>query len=201
MEFENTIGDLLRSHNMPTPPIRVHIRIPDAAAVLQRAFYWTCSRMGIQYRPHPAYIQVADWLSDNHGLGLFMYGKCGQGKTLLAKYVLPAILLYYVKPRGLVVNYYDMTEANRKIDEILEKHIIALDDVGTESTSVIYGNKRNAFDEIMDQVEKNGKLVIITSNLTFEELSARYESRVIDRIIATTRRILFNSDKSFRRED
>jgi len=80
---------------------------------------------------------------------------------------------------------------NRDLDTLLQKHIIALDDIGTESVSVVYGNKRLAFAEVMDAAEKYGKLIIVTSNLRKEEIIARYGMRIFDRIISTTKRVEF----------
>ncbi len=70
-----------------------------------------------------------------------------------------------------------------------------LDDIGTEEVSNVYGNKRLAFAEIMDSAEKYGKLVIVSSNLTVAEIKKRYGDRVLDRVVATTKRVLFEGGK------
>lgn len=120
-----------------------------------------------------------------------MYGNCGRGKSLLGRFVLPAILLKY---SGKITSVYDIQEMNSRVDAVLKKHIISLDDIGTEEISVDYGNKRMAFAEIMDAVEKHGKLIIVSSNLDADSIKKRYGDRIMDRIRATTTRVLFNGE-------
>ena len=177
-------------------PNKVFFKVADAEDVLERALKWRFGLTGETYVYNPVYKEVADWLSDNKGKGLFMFGHCGQGKTILAHYILPAIFSYYVKP-SKVMNYYPMVEANTKVDEVLKHHIICLDDVGVEEQYVEYGFKRNSFSEIMDAVEQKGKLVVITTNLSPEEIEARYGTRTIERIIATCRPICFNMCENY----
>ena len=141
------------------------------------------------------YDKVTEWLSDNRGRGLFLFGNCGQGKSMLCRYVLPAILLSYCHK---VVSVFDTQQMNAQLDHVLSRHIISLDDIGTEEVINVFGNKRMAFAEIMDAAEKDGKLLIISSNLSVKELQERYGERTLDRIRATTTRILFNG-KSFRK--
>ena len=191
MEGIKGIIEDMKQHGMEIPAHGVSVYVPDGKTVLTNCFRYFLFQLGKEFAYKQEYDEVADWLSDNKRRGLLLYGNCGQGKTLLSRFVLPAILLKYC---GKVVNYYDMTQVNHKIDEVLSKHILSIDDVGTESLSVQYGNKRNAFDEIMDSVEKKGKLIIVTTNLTSEELSEKYGERVMDRIISTTRRILFTGE-------
>jgi DNA replication protein DnaC len=123
-----------------------------------------------------------------------MYGDCGRGKSMLLRYVLPVILLKYANK---VVSVFDVQQMNKKPDDVLSKHIIGLDDIGTEDISVLNGNKRSVFSEVMDCAEKYAKLLIIATNLNSEQIEQIYGTRVIERIISTTRRIEFKG-KSFR---
>ena len=193
--FEHILSEM-KAHGMSLPPRRVHIAIPHARSVLQAALGHFIALEHKTARWLPEYDQVADWLADNRGRGLFLYGNCGRGKTLLARYVLPAILLQYNR---LVVSTFDAQEMNANIDRVLSKHIVSLDDIGTEETAVSYGNRRMAFAEITDRAEKRGHLLIITSNLSGEQLRERYKDRVYERILATTRRILFQGESLRRR--
>jgi len=129
-------------------------------------------------------------------LGLLLHGKCGLGKTIMGRYVIPAVLLHKC---GKVVKCIDTTELNKNLDEILSKKIISIDDVGTEEVSIKYGEKRIAFAELMDMVEKQSKLIIITTNLTADQITAKYGDRIMDRIKATTKRIAFDGE-SFRKK-
>lgn len=194
MTFKDVYDEMKRLEQ-PMPPKRIELKISDARTVLWQAFRFFASQEGVRAEWLPEYEQIAAWLTNNEGRGLFMFGNCGRGKSLLGRYVLPAILLQYMRK---VVSVYDMLDLNRDIDGALRKHIISLDDVGTEELSVKFGEKRQAFAEVMDAAEKYGKLLIISTNLSLEDLRQRYGDRVIDRIRRTTRRVAFNG-KSLRK--
>ena len=81
---------------------------------------------------------------------------------------------------------------NANLEEVKKKHIIYIDDVGTENLSVKYGEKRLAFAELADEAEKKGKLLILTTNLTIDELREKYGERTIDRLRAITKTVLFS---------
>lgn len=191
--FEN-IRQQMETHGMSLPSSLVTIGIPDARSVLQECFSYFLSAQGKTFVWQSEYEEVAEWLTGNEGRGLFLYGDCGRGKSFLARYVLPAIILNYMQK---VVSVYDVQQMNRNLDEVLTKHIISLDDIGTEEVSMQYGNRRFAFAEVMDAAEKYGKLVIISTNLCRDEIVRRYGERVFERIISMTRRIEFKG-KSLR---
>lgn len=182
------IYEQMRVHGMQLPARRVAIQLQNPMAVLESCFRYFLAYEGVDLLWQPEYNQVAEWLGDNEGRGLFLYGDCGRGKSLLTRYVLPAIILKYVRK---VVSVYDVQEMNKYIDDVLKKHVISLDDIGTEDISVNYGNKRQAFAEVMDAAEKYGKLIIISTNLRGDEIAGRYGQRVMERIVSTTRRIKF----------
>ena len=184
----------MKSFKMKIPQKRYQITIPNAKQVLECGLKYF---IGLEKKEAvwlSEYDEIVKWLENNNGRGLIMFGNCGRGKTILGQYVIPAILLKY---QGVVASAFDMNEANRNIDEVLEKHIISLDDVGTESLSVKFGEKRLAFPEIIDAAEKKGKLLIVSTNLTGDEIRERYDDRVIDRIHSTMTQVEFNG-KSLR---
>lgn len=186
-----SIYDDMKIHGMPLPAEKVFIQIPNAKTILENCFKYILSFQNIEFVWQPEYDEVVKWFEDNQGRGLFLFGDCGRGKSLLSRYVIPAILLKYMKR---VVSVYDIQEMNAKIDEVMKKHIISLDDIGTEELSVNYGNKRLAFAEIMDSVEKHGKLAIVSTNLKKDAIIERYGERIYDRIISTTYRIEFKGN-------
>lgn len=190
MNSFNNIESIMRDRGMQVPDDKVYFKIDKAKEKMQLLF----ERFVPNYEWTQEYDQVAEWLSDNKGKGLFLYGNCGRGKTMLAKYIIPAILLV---EKSKIVNYYDITDLKEKFDEALRYKILAIDDIGTEETLVKFGNRTDVFAEIMDIVEKKSKLVIVTSNYQKEELESRYGTRILDRIIATTFRVKFTG-KSFR---
>lgn len=185
--FDEVFSEM-RAHGMKLPSDKVDFAIPNAREILFSAMSYFLRKENKSVVWLPEYEQVASWLSDNKGHGLFLYGNCGRGKSVLCRYALPAILLKYARK---VVNVFDIQDMNRDIDLVLSKHIISLDDIGTEEVSVKYGEKRMAFAEIMDATEKEGKLVIVSTNLDAEDLRGRYGDRVLERIKSTTTRVKF----------
>lgn len=188
-----SIADEMRLHGMATPLSKreVNFSISGARELLKKAFDYFLSADKIKTIWRKEYDQVANWLANNEGRGLFLWGDCGLGKSLLGRYIIPAILLKCCRK---VVNVYNVSEMNLKTDEILRRQFISLDDIGTEEMVNVYGNRRLAFAEIMDVVEKQSKLVIISTNLNKEALIEKYGFRVYDRIIGTTRRVRFEGE-------
>lgn len=184
----------MKCHGMKLPNERIYIRIPDAKVIFEEYMNYFLSMENKKAIWLPEYGQVVDWLRDNQGQGLFLYGNCGRGKSLLCRYVLPAILLKHCRK---VVSVFDVQDMNHDIDYVLAKHIISLDDIGVEEESVKYGERRTLFSEVMDAGEKYNKLILVSTNLPVDKLSQRYGDRVLERIKATTKRIAFNG-KSLR---
>ena len=186
--FDEILAEM-RAHGMKMPPQRVRIAVPHARETLEAAMRYFIGQEGREAVWLPEYDKVAAWLSGNQGRGLFLFGNCGRGKSVLCRHALPAILLECCRK---VVSVFDMQDMNRDIDLVLSKHILAIDDIGTEEQSVKYGERRMAFAEIMDSAEKHGKLVIVSTNLGENELRERYGDRILDRIRSTTTRVRFS---------
>lgn len=179
---------------------KVRIRIPNAEQRLRGGLDYFVKRYTFGKESHAKWIEknyrpIVDWMSDNEGRGLLITGGCGLGKTLIAKHILPLLLQDSCKK---IVSIFSAQELNTKIDEILKLHIICIDDVGTEELAKIFGNVRCAFSELYDAAEQKGKLLIITTNLTANELEAKYGERTIDRLKAITKFVPFTG-KSLRK--
>lgn len=194
MEIQKILNDM-QAHGMTIPSNKVQIKIEGARDILKNHLDRFINLEGKKAVWLDKYDLVADWLENNQGRGLFLYGTCGVGKTVLARYVIPSILLTHL---GKVVHCYDAQQMNSQIDIVLSKKIICIDDVGTEEILVSFGNKRLTFLEVADATEKQGKLLIATSNLNGKQLIDKYGERTMERIISTTKRVLF-TDKSLRR--
>lgn len=184
--FDQVFAEMKR-HNMPLPSSRTHIRIPQARQLMREAMQYVLNKENRELQWLPEYDQVVEWLNDNKGKGLVLYGNHGRGKSLLCRYVLPALLLRNCQK---VASIFDTQQMNNRLDEALSKHIICIDDIGTEEVINNFGNRRHAFSEIMDAVEKQNKLVIISSNLNLEGLRSIYGERTLERIKSTTKRIV-----------
>ena len=74
-------------------PQRLQIHLPNAKEVLNAGLQHF---LGGDYKWQPEYDKVADWLTDNKGLGLFCMGNCGRGKTTICLQILPCIMQHYL---------------------------------------------------------------------------------------------------------
>ncbi|MBU3807759.1 MAG: hypothetical protein H9802_04970 [Candidatus Phocaeicola faecipullorum] len=191
IDFQQTV-ERLRDTGFSPVPNTVNISIPDAKSVLWAGIkYFT----GEKAQWLPEYQEVVSWLINNEGRGLICFGNCGRGKTLICGKILPLVLNHYCRK---IVSCYDSQQMNAELDSVKQKHIIYVDDIGTENLSVKYGEKRLAFAELTDEAEKKGKLLILTTNLSIEELGEKYGERTVDRLRAITKTVLF-AGESLRR--
>lgn len=185
-EFTRTVEQMKR-YGFQLPK-KVFIRVPEARQLLANTMFHF---LGDSFEWLPEYEKVAEWLTDNKGSGLFLYGQNGRGKTIIAQRVLPAIFLKYF---NLVLNPVDAQQMNLELETLLRRRLVSLDDIGTEDVRMNYGERRFAFPEIMDAAEKRGNLVVITTNLGPDEISEKYGIRTLERIKATTTRVLFQGE-------
>lgn len=179
---------------------KVRIRIPNAEQRLRGGLDYFVNHYSNGEIPQATwsehnYRPIVEWMNDNKGRGLLMTGRCGTGKSLIGKHILPLLMQDACRK---VVSIFNAQELNTKIDEILKLHIICIDDVGTEELSKSYGNVRCTFSELCDAAEQKGKLLIITTNLTAKELEEKYGERTLDRLKAITKFVPFVG-KSLRR--
>ncbi len=189
--FEKSL-ELLTIHGIQ-PPQKVvgRLNIPHARQVLYETLKGIVELENKRFQWLPEYEEVADWLANDKGKSLFLFGNCGRGKTLITKYALPMILLEY---KAIALRPYNIQEMAKNVDEILTRKYIGLDDIGTETITNSYGTKREVFAEIIDHVEKTKALAVISSNLGKNELKNRYGERVYERISNTCVRIPFNGN-------
>lgn len=191
VDFQTTVEQLRATGFNPNPD-RVQIAIPNARDALWSGLKYY---LGDKAEWLPCYDEVAEWLSGNDGRGLLCYGSCGLGKSVICGKIIPVLLNHY---HHKVVSIYEADSMNSHIDSVKEKHILYIDDIGTEGESVKYGERRMAFPEIVDAAEKKGKLLICSTNLGLADLKAKYGERTTDRLKAITRQVLFTGN-SFRR--
>lgn len=137
------------------------------------------------------YDDIASWLGNNHGKGLLCIGNCGRGKTMLCYRIIPILLNHFMRK---CVCCYDALDINTQIDEMKTKYLISVDDIGIESDYIHYGVRRQPFAELVDVAEKKGCLLLLTTNLTTDELLVKYGVRVIDRLKRITKVVHFIGD-------
>lgn len=187
VDFKDALSNLADVGFNPIPKT-VYISVPDAKVNLWKGIQFF---VGASASWQDEYNDVAKWLTDNKGRGLLCLGNCGRGKTLICGKIIPVLLNHYCHK---IVSCYDAQQMNAQLDAIKQKHIIYLDDIGTEFLSVKYGEKRLAFAELVDEAEKKGKLLIVTTNLSLSELKEKYGERTVDRLRAITTPIVFKGD-------
>jgi len=157
------------------------------------------------------YDEVADWLDDNHGLGLMLIGDCGRGKSVITSRVVPWLVSQQVitTDDGMRMSVPEVFTArdlrNRKAD-MLRQRIIIVDDVGTEPIAKVYGETHNYFDELVSEAYDLRKTLIISTNLRIEDLfgdtdddpasptygqriDGRYDQRTKSRLREMTRQV------------
>lgn len=137
------------------------------------------------------YDMIAQWLEDNHRRGMILHGSNGVGKSLICTKILPVIFKHYMNIQSNLelISCVKATEIEHLFDKELPlqySKILIIDDVGAESISSYYGTKRDFVSELVDMCEDMGRLLIITTNLTPNEIGERYGLRTLDRLHSIT---------------
>lgn len=166
-------------------PDRVQVAVPNARNILMQGLRHF---IGDSAQWLPEYDAVADWLTSNDGRGLLCAGNVGRGKTVLCAKVIPCVLHACLHR---IVTPFTARELGQNIDKALQSHLILIDDIGTESETVRYGNHIMAVPLIVDDMERRGGLLIMTTNLGYDELQAKYGLRTTDRIRALCKVVNF----------
>ena len=167
---------------------RVYIKTNEAKSVLARGIKHFVGEHAVWL---PEYELVADWLSDNKGMGLLCAGDCGRGKTVICQKVLPVIFEYWHRK---IMNTCTAIELNSMFDEYKNYKILSIDDVGTENIANRYGEKRDMLQEIVDLAERQQKLLVISTNMNEQQMRERYDVRTMDRLRALTKPVIFAGD-------
>lgn len=144
--------------------------------------------------------------------GIFIYGPTGTGKTLLFSILQEIIKLdevfYYrygqprtfqfktVTARELCSQY--ASKGFDAMDWFAGYNILFIDDIGTEQEKTkFYGTELDVIAYIVEERSRQKRITHFTSNLTPEQITDRYGSRVSSRIKGECNLILLN-DRDFR---
>lgn len=191
INFEGITANL-KSMGFQVEPERLHLEFENSAELIKKGLDYFGQTCGFSPKWLNEYNQLAEWLNDNKGKGLLLFGNCGRGKTLFAAKILPVLVNWKYRK---VLNIFNSQTMNKSLDQILKGNFLrVLDDVGIEEALNCYGNKRMAFSEIVDDYERKGGLLIVTTNLTLSEIAAKYGARTLDRLRGTTKCIQFSGE-------
>lgn len=138
--------------------------------------------------------QVAEYLSNTGGKHLLLLGSVGTGKTLLATKIIPFI--FFVKYKK-VYTVYKACDLFDNLEHAKKYPFVVVDDFGTESTAVNFGNKTDAFSEWIDSLEERTCLAIATTNQDANQIKQKYGIRTYDRLRGLFKVIQVN-EKSMR---
>lgn len=186
----NEILKQLETEGNPVPSHRFRFSVPNAREELEKAMTTVLSRMGEKLVWLPEYDEVAKWLTNNDGKGLLLYGNCGRGKSLLARYAIPMIFRGFLRR---IVTVVDCGSQTNNIDEILRRKFVSLDDIGTEAERVDFGTRRNIVVEVINKAHDNpDTLLIMSTNLSGDGIREKYGDRIFDRVKYLCYRVAFN---------
>lgn len=143
------------------------------------------------------YEPLIGYIKDNQSKGLLLAGNCGTGKTLFATKIIPQIIRACFNRN---VKVFNASEMNKCQDEVLAKKLLCIDDIGCEAYEKSYGTEIETIAPLMDSVEKEGKMLYLTTNLSGKELLERYGERAVERMKSTMKIVIFNA-KSNRKSE
>ena len=137
----------------------------------------------------------------SHGYGLILTGGFGTMKTTLAVAVLRAHIDagrmgMFVPMCSLMDNLFTMRDLSREEWARYEKrirstHLLVLDDLGSEDTDKSW--VRAKADSIITERYNKMLPVIVTTNMTQEELLSTYSGRIVDRLRNTSLYLTFGT--------
>lgn len=157
-----------------------------------------------------AHIQkAAYWLVNQQTkTSLLLLGSVGNGKTTLATAICRLISILYGSPYKSEQKHVTAVKAIQipdivkqdpeRWERITKSEMLFVDDFGTENVTVkSWGNEISPVTEMLYYRYDHQLFTILTSNLTIEDLGARYGERIADRMAEMFDRIPF-SNPSYR---
>lgn len=136
---------------------------------------------------------VSIWAS-NPPIGLLITGKAGSGKTMLCDRLFEKLSTDKVRidcsdnsSVDFLVHesdaYANGGVFNSSADDYLRRAVM-LDDIGTEEIRMLYGNQLDRVGKFIVRYHARGTgRLMMTTNLSGNELMSRYGARVLDRIM------------------
>lgn len=137
----------------------------------------------------PGITEAMRWLTEGGKPWLFLSGNVGTGKTTLMRSILKTLQSYGVAAKMfrasdfpvLFLNNIEQTERQLLRGDWCE--VLLLDDVGVDQFEYKeYGNAIRPFVKIIEERYNRRLPLVVSTNLTGEEIRATYGERTIDRI-------------------
>lgn len=173
--------------------VPTRLTISGAEELLKRGYEYYC---GKDYKYINEYAEIANWLTDTKGKGLLLIGANGRGKSVFCAKILPAILKSMQVKHILVpaskMNQYVRNSADEA--NIMLSQFLIIDDFGVEGVMNEYGEKRAIFSELIDDAEREGRVVVASTNLTVAEIEKKYGKRTLDRLRALANCVSFTGE-------
>jgi len=169
------------------PPEPVNFDLEDA----EQEFIFVFKHVVPVFKMLSEYSQVITWLKNNRGKGLFLTGMNGRGKTVIGRYIIPILFQEF---HNKVFTRADSQEMNARLNELLKKRFLSIDDIGTEDQRVVYGERRWSFPELVDNAEKNRNILVLTSNMDADAIEKKYGLRTRERVRAVCKIVVFKGE-------
>lgn len=131
---------------------------------------------------------------------IFMSGKTGLGKTHLSLAIAAKVLekgysVIYDSAinilRSIEREHFSRQHSSEMIDLVMNTDLLILDDLGTEYESTFYSA---TIYNILNSRLNCGKPTIISTNLDFVGISARYDERVVSRLVSVYTYLQFSGE-------
>lgn len=132
--------------------------------------------------------RIAEWFtSTQFNRNLNITGSVGIGKSTLLKAVMDYLNTTELSHRKAVVTANNMASialnSEPSWELITSIPILLIDDIGTEPYDVkLYGNIHLPFTELLEHRYNHNLVTVITTNLSTDDINARYGIRIADRI-------------------
>ena len=145
----------------------------------------------------------SDALSDN--MGLVLWGDVGTGKTFFAACIANALVEQNVSVKmtnfsTILNDLFTESDKNKYLNRLNDHSLLIIDDLGIErGTEYALEQVYN----VIDTRYKSGKPLIVTTNLTLDELKTPVDiphKRIYDRVLGMCVPVMFNG-VNFRKEE
>lgn len=137
------------------------------------------------------------------GMGLYLSGSCGTGKTMVATLTLKELVkagytcfatTFSQTVSMLTAGWGDKSEKDYFERKFLGSEVLLLDDVGREMTGTRLRLSETTFDAILRQRAQSGRATFLTTNLDPEELKSSYGAAIFSLIQEKSLELIFDGN-------